>query len=290
MARYGPGMIPLPTCIVVMGVSGSGKTTVAERLAARLGCPYEEGDDHHPAANVAKMRAGTPLDDDDRRPWLLELAAWIGAHEAEGRSCVLTCSALKRSYRELLCDGHPSVWFAHVSGPQELITVGHGRLDRGGLGSLLSSSGIELLVDVRRYPGSRANPDVARDALVEWVPELGIDYRWEERLGGRRRLPPGEPVADGWWTVAQFAAYAAHTRTPEFGAALDEVLAAAGGQAVAVMCSESVWWRCHRRLIADVAVLGRGVPVTHLMPDGRLRPHEPSPGAVLGSDGAVRWP
>jgi gluconokinase len=95
---------------------------VATELARRLGWDFTEGDDHHPAANVEKMRAGIPLDDDDRRPWLLELAGWIGAHEAAGRSCVLTCSALKRDYRALLCEGHPSVWFAHVSGPQELIT------------------------------------------------------------------------------------------------------------------------------------------------------------------------
>jgi gluconokinase len=108
--------------LIVMGVTGSGKTTVATEVARRLGWEFTEGDDHHPAANVAKMRAGHPLDDDDRRPWLLELAAWIGAHEAEGRSCVLTCSALKRSYRDLLREGHPSVWFAHVAGPQELIT------------------------------------------------------------------------------------------------------------------------------------------------------------------------
>ena len=100
-------------------------------------------------------------------------------------------------------------------------------------------------------------------------------------------MPKGEPVEDGWWTVAQFAAYAAHTRTPEFTAALDEVLAEPG--TTAVMCSESVWWRCHRRLIADVAVLGRGVPVTHLMPDGRLAPHRPSEGAVV-SGGVVHWP
>ena len=175
-----------------------------------------------------------------------------------------------------------------------LLTVGHGPDDQNRLGDRLAArltgAGTGLLVDVRRFPGSRHNPDVARDALAAWLPEAGIGYRWEERLGGRRRLPPGEPVADGWWTVAQFAAYAAHTRTAEFGAALDEVLAAAGGQRVAVMCSESVWWRCHRRLIADVAVLGRGVPVTHLMPDGRLAPHRPSAGAVLGPDGVVRWP
>jgi uncharacterized protein (DUF488 family) len=171
-----------------------------------------------------------------------------------------------------------------------LLTVGHGPDDRARLAARLTGAGVGCVVDVRRFPGSRRNPDVGRDALAGWLPAAGIGYRWEERLGGRRRLPPGEPVADGWWTVAQFAAYAAHTRTPEFGAALDEVLAAAGEQAVAVMCSESVWWRCHRRLVADVAVLGRGLAVVHLMPDGRLAAHRPSEGAVVGVDGLVRWP
>jgi uncharacterized protein (DUF488 family) len=171
-----------------------------------------------------------------------------------------------------------------------LLTVGHGPQDRARLGARLTGAGIDSLVDIRRFPGSRSNPDVAREALAEWLPAAGIGYRWEPRLGGRRSLPPGEPVADDWWTVAQFAAYAAHTRTAEFTAALDQVLAEASEATVAVMCSESVWWRCHRRLVADVAVLGRGVPVAHLMPDGRLPPHRPSEGAVLGDDGEVRWP
>lgn len=171
----------------------------------------------------------------------------------------------------------------------QLLTVGHGTDDRAALGARLAGAGVELVVDVRRFPGSRSNPDVARDALAAWLPEAGIGYRWEERLGGRRRLPPGEPVADGWWTVAQFAAYAAWTRTPEFAAALDEVLAPAAERTVAVMCSEYVWWRCHRRLIADVAVLARGVAVHHLMPDGRFVEHRPAEGAVL-ADGLVRWP
>src|SRR5688500_6993362 len=171
-----------------------------------------------------------------------------------------------------------------------LLTVGHGPEDRARLGARLVGAGVGALVDIRRFPGSRNNPDVARDALAAWLPDAGIGYRWDERLGGRRRLPPGEPVADGWWTVAQFAAYAAHTRTPGFAAALDEVLAEAAGATVAVMCSESVWWRCHRRLVADVAVLARGFPVLHLMPDGRLTPHRTSEGAVLGAGGEVRWP
>ena len=171
-----------------------------------------------------------------------------------------------------------------------LLTVGHGPEDRDRLGARLSGAGVASLVDVRRFPGSRNNPDARREALTEWLPTLGIGYRWEERLGGRRRLSSDEPVEDDWWTVAQFAAYAAHTRTPEFTAALDEVLTESAGATVAVMCSESVWWRCHRRLIADVAVLGRGVPVHHLMPDSRLAEHRPSEGAVLGDDGLVRWP
>ncbi len=171
-----------------------------------------------------------------------------------------------------------------------LLTVGHGPEDRTALAARLHGAGVDLVVDVRRFPGSRSNPDVRREALQEWLPGAGIGYRWEARLGGRRRLPPGEPVADGWWTVGQFAAYAAHTRTAEFATALDTVLGEAATATVAVMCSESVWWRCHRRLVADVAVLARGVPVDHLVPDGRLTPHRPSAGAVLGGDGLVHWP
>ncbi len=171
-----------------------------------------------------------------------------------------------------------------------LLTVGHGPEDRDRLAARLTAADVTSLVDIRRFPGSRSNPDVGRESLAGWLPEAGIDYRWDERLGGRRRLPPGEPVADDWWTVAQFAAYAAHTRTAEFGAALDEVVAEAADETVAVMCSESVWWRCHRRLIADVAVLGRGVQVQHVMPDGRLAAHRPAEGAVVDPDGTVRWP
>ncbi len=109
------------TSIVVMGVSGSGKSTVAAGLVERLGWEFAEGDEFHPAANVEKMRNGIPLDDDDRLPWLRRLADWIGEHERAGRSLVVTCSALKRSYRDLLRDGHPSVWVAHVTVDAELL-------------------------------------------------------------------------------------------------------------------------------------------------------------------------
>jgi gluconokinase len=112
---------PGTTTIVVMGVSGSGKSTVAATLVDRLGWQFAEGDDFHPPANVEKMRAGHPLDDEDRWPWLRSVAAWIGEHEKAGRDVVVTCSALKRSYRDLLRDGHPSVWFAHVTADPDLI-------------------------------------------------------------------------------------------------------------------------------------------------------------------------
>jgi gluconokinase len=104
--------------VVMMGVSGTGKTTVGTVLATREGWAFAEGDQFHPEANVAKMSHGVPLDDDDRWPWLQAIADWIGAREAAGESAVVACSALKRSYRDLLCAGHPSVWFAHLTAPE----------------------------------------------------------------------------------------------------------------------------------------------------------------------------
>jgi len=113
--------IPATTSIVVMGVSGSGKTSAARELTRQLGWEYIEGDDLHPEANVAKMAAGQPLDDEDRWPWLRKIAEVIGEHEAAGTSIIVTCSALKRVYRDVLRDGHPSVWFAHVDVPREVL-------------------------------------------------------------------------------------------------------------------------------------------------------------------------
>jgi gluconokinase len=94
--------------VVVAGVSGSGKTTVGSLLASRLGWPFEDGDALHPPANVAKMHAGIPLTDEDRKPWLAAVAGWIDRRIAAGGSAVVACSALKRSYREYLLAGHPS--------------------------------------------------------------------------------------------------------------------------------------------------------------------------------------
>lgn len=107
--------------VVVMGVSGSGKTTVGEGIADAMAWDYAEGDTFHSKANVAKMASGTPLTDEDRWPWLRAIGEWLSDHEASGRSAVVTCSALRRIYRNLLCDGRPDVRFCHVSADAELI-------------------------------------------------------------------------------------------------------------------------------------------------------------------------
>ena len=114
-------------------------------------------------------------------------------------------------------------------------------------------------------------------------------YRWDQRLGGRRSLPADSEPGDPWWRVKQFAAYAAYTRTDEFNDALDDLVEQARRQRTAMMCSESVWWRCHRRIVADVVMLRFSVPVAHLMHDGRLVAHTPSEGARVRDDGLVVW-
>ena len=109
--------------IVVMGVSGCGKSTTGAALAARLGWPFIEGDSFHPEANLAKMHAGIPLDDEDRLPWLQALATEIARHEAQGQPLVLSCSSLKRTYRDILRSGAPRVRFLHVHGTREMLAA-----------------------------------------------------------------------------------------------------------------------------------------------------------------------
>ncbi len=107
--------------VIVMGVSGSGKTTVARGIAAAMGWPFAEGDDFHSDANVAKMASGHPLTDDDRWPWLRSIGEWIDAHLRSGSGAVVTCSALRRVYRDLLREGRPGVRFCHVASDAGLI-------------------------------------------------------------------------------------------------------------------------------------------------------------------------
>lgn len=176
-----------------------------------------------------------------------------------------------------------------------LLTFGHGTAGPEELLRLLVSGGVRHVVDVRRFPASRRHPHVHQDVLAEHLATVGTSYRWEPRFGGRRSLPKGVVPTDSWWQVKAFAAYAAHTRTPEFVDAVaelvsevDRVEAQDPRGRVAVMCSEALWWRCHRRLIADVAVLTQKCRVLHLMHDGRLSPHPSAVGARV-VEAAVVW-
>ncbi len=152
-----------------------------------------------------------------------------------------------------------------------VLTVGHGTSEQAQLAALLAGAGVARLVDVRRFPGSRRHPHVARAALAAWLPAEGVAYRWAEALGGRRS-PSADSVNTGLRN-ASFRAYADHMGTAAFGAAVDVLLAEAAAAPTAVLCSESLWWRCHRRLLADHLVLAGGADVAHLGHDGRLTPH-----------------
>jgi uncharacterized protein (DUF488 family) len=169
----------------------------------------------------------------------------------------------------------------------QLVTVGHGTLGQAELLELVVGAGIEHVVDVRRFPGSRRHPHFSRDAMAVWLPEGGVTYSWEERLGGRRHGDP-ESANTGLRNAA-FRAYADYMATPGFAAALDELCERAAGRHVAVMCAESLWWRCHRRLVADAAVLTRELGVSHLMHDGRPAPHAVTDGATV-RHGVVTYP
>ncbi|MFB4194840.1 gluconokinase [Streptomyces carpaticus] len=152
-----------PTALVVMGVSGAGKTTVAGLLADRLSWPMAEADLLHPQANIDKMAAGTPLTDADRLPWLGIIRDWITVRAEQGESAVVACSALKRGYRDLLREANARVRFVHVAGTRELI-AGRLHLRTGHFmpSSLLDSQFADLeqlqddedgvTVDLRRTP------------------------------------------------------------------------------------------------------------------------------------------
>lgn len=154
-----------------------------------------------------------------------------------------------------------------------LVTVGHGTLSQQDFAALLEKAAVTGIVDVRAYPASRRHPHFGREGMAGWLRECDVSYRWEPRLGGRRR--PVEESPHISLRDASFRAYADHMHSGEFRAALDQLLDEAQGATAAMMCAESVWWRCHRRLIADAAMLLRDVVALHLFHDGRLVPHVP---------------
>ncbi len=162
-------------------------------------------------------------------------------------------------------------------------TIGHSTRALEEFLALLAAHGINRLVDVRRFPGSRRNPHFAREALADTLAGAGVEYRWVEALGGRRSRRPGSPHTA--WRVPAFAAYADHMDTAEFAAAAAELMEWAGSGRVAILCAEARPEKCHRRLIADW-LTARGVMVSHILGLSRTATHQ-LPEFARVSDGRV---
>jgi hypothetical protein len=155
-------------------------------------------------------------------------------------------------------------------------TIGHGTRTTDELAALLSAAGVATLIDVRRYPAGRRQPHLSRERLAADLPERGVAYEWwGEALGGRRAVTPAS-LADSTGRSPAFAAYSAYMSTPEFHGALAELEERVrADEALAIMCAETVWWRCHRRLIADALTLD-GFAVEHLIDQVPGKRHQPS--------------
>jgi len=169
----------------------------------------------------------------------------------------------------------------------QLWTVGHGSADLGELAGRLARAGIELVVDVRRFPGSRRHPQFGAESLAAGLAAAGIAYEQAADLGGRRRPDPGSPNT-GLRNEA-FRAYADWMSGEPFLAAYRWLVERACDRATAVMCAETPWWKCHRRLIADAAVLIDAARVVHLMGD-RAMPHQVTENAVLLPPATIVYP
>ncbi len=164
-------------------------------------------------------------------------------------------------------------------------TVGHGTLPADAFVALVAGAEIARVEDIRSFPGSRHNPQVGREELERWLPEAGVGYSWMRDLGGRRKTVPGSRHVA--LRNDAFRGYADYMETPTFRASVEDLLTVAASEPTVVMCSESVWWRCHRRLLADHLVLVDDVDVIHLMHDGRLTPHALTEGVRVEDDHLV---
>jgi uncharacterized protein (DUF488 family) len=167
------------------------------------------------------------------------------------------------------------------------LTVGHSDHTFDWLARLLEENGVRQLVDVRKVPTSSRMPWFRGDALAQALPRAGVAYEHDPRLGGFRGARPDTPNAG--WLVPAFRGYADHMDSDEFRAAIDDVEALATERRTAIMCAESDWTRCHRRLVSD-ALLVRGWTVLHIDPRGGTRPHVLTDFAVVLDGGRLRYP
>jgi uncharacterized protein (DUF488 family) len=179
-----------------------------------------------------------------------------------------------------------------------IFTIGHSTRSVAELAALLREAGVALLVDVRSFPRSRTNPQFNANTLAPGLAAEGIGYRHMPALGGlrgrRKPAPDRDPEEagqspNGLWQVDTFRNYADYAMTDAFRAGLAELETLARAQPSAIMCAEAMWWRCHRRIIADY-LLARDIPVAHIMGPGKVVPATLTPGAQPLPDGTVLYP
>jgi uncharacterized protein (DUF488 family) len=167
-------------------------------------------------------------------------------------------------------------------------TFGHGTAGEIELATLVRDAAVRAVVDVRSVPKSRGHPHAWADRMAQWIPDLaGASYEWRPELGGFRKPRPDS--ANVALRHPSFRGYADYMQTPAFREALDALVEASAWRSTAIMCSETLWWRCHRRLIADALVLLHGVDVEHLMHAGAHQEHRPTGGVRVLSNGTLQY-
>jgi uncharacterized protein (DUF488 family) len=167
-------------------------------------------------------------------------------------------------------------------------TLGHGTLAVSEFLDVARGAELEVIVDIRRFPGSKRNPQFGRDQMAKWLPQHGVGYEWLSSLGGRRK--PDSDSPNHGLRNDQFRAYADYMMSNDFARGVEQLCGFAQTGMVAVMCAESVWWRCHRRLLADYLVLVEETRVEHVFHDGRIALHRPTPEARRIDDQLVYAP
>jgi uncharacterized protein (DUF488 family) len=171
--------------------------------------------------------------------------------------------------------------------PTQLFTIGHSNHPLEQFLALLAQHRLEALVDIRRFPGSRKHPHFNREGLDATLKHGGVQYHWFEALGGRRKKIEEASINVGLRNDS-FRNFADYMATEEFRAAVVELVRLAEAQRAAIMCSEGLFWQCHRRLVSDF-LTANGVTVQHIMPNGKIQPHALTSGAKV-EDGKVTYP
>jgi uncharacterized protein (DUF488 family) len=171
-----------------------------------------------------------------------------------------------------------------------VFTIGHSIHPIEEFIALLRQAGVQCLVDVRSVPRSRRNPQFNIETLPGSLAAAGIEHRHLRSLGGLRHRPKGAaPSPNGLWQNEPFRNFADHALTEEFRRGFDELLRLAAERPTAVMCAEALWWRCHRRIIAD-HLLAEGMPVAHVMGHGKIEAAKLTPGALIDAEGQLLYP